>query len=72
MPLIHFLFDGCRFSCKGEGDNDIRIQLGPMENTTRHKIGLNLARGLGERCELPQRGSGRSPGNFSTFYVSGG
>ena len=25
---------------------------------------------MGERCELPQRGPGWSPGNFSTFCVS--
>ena len=26
-----------------------------MKNKTKHKIGLNPARGFGERCELPQR-----------------
>ena len=47
MPLNHFLSDGCRSSFKSEWDNDIRIQLEPMKNTTRHKIGLNPARGSG-------------------------
>ena len=28
-----------------------------MENTTRHKIALNPARGFGERCELFQGGA---------------
>ena len=47
MPLNHFLSDGCRFSFKSEGITIHRIQLGPMKNTTRHKIGLNPARGFG-------------------------
>ena len=42
-----FLLDGCRSSFESERDNDIRIQLGPMKNTTRHNIGLNPARGSG-------------------------
>ena len=42
---------------------NIRIHLGPMNNTTRHKIGeIQL-----ELTVLPQRGPGRSPGTFSTF-----
>ena len=48
MPLNHFLSDGCRSSFKSEGTTIYRIQLGPMENTTRHQIGLNPARGCGE------------------------
>ena len=47
MPLNHFLSDGCRSSFKSEGDNDIRIQLGPMKNTTKHKIDSNPATGSG-------------------------
>ena len=46
MPLNHFLFDGCRSSFKSLGYNGIRIQLGPMKNTTKHKIGLNPAMGV--------------------------
>ena len=48
------------------------MQLGSMKNTTRHKIGKIKLGGLGERCELSQRGLGQSPGSFSTFYVFGG
>ena len=32
---------------KAREDDDIRMQLGPMKNTTKHKIGLNPARGSG-------------------------
>ena len=63
---------GVDLHLKVRGDNDIRIQLGPTKNTTRHKIGLNPARESGGRCELPQWGPGRSPESFSTFYVSRG
>ena len=45
--LIIFCPMGYRSSFKSEGDNDIRLQLGPTKNTTRHKIGLNPARGFG-------------------------
>ena len=47
IPLNHFLSDGCRSSFKTEGITIYGIQLGPMKYTTRHKIGLNLARGCG-------------------------
>ena len=47
MPLNHFLSDRCRSSFKSEGITVYHIQLGPMKNTTRHKIGLNPARGSG-------------------------
>ena len=41
-----------------------------MKNTTI--FGLNSAKGSGERCELPQRGPGQSPGSFNTFvFVEG-
>ena len=45
VSLNHFLSDGCKSSFKSEGITIYRIQLGLMKNTTRHKIGLNLARG---------------------------
>ena len=38
-----------------------------MKNTTRHKISLNPARGLGEHCELPQQGPGQNPGALALF-----
>ena len=47
MPLNHFLSDGCRSSFKSEGITIYCTQLGPMKNTTRHKIRLNPARGSG-------------------------
>ena len=48
IPLNYFLSDECRSLFKSEGDdNNIRIQLRSMKNTTRHKIGLNPARGCG-------------------------
>ena len=43
------------------GDNDIRIQLGPLKNTTRHKIGLNPARGSEGALWAPPAGSGAEP-----------
>ena len=43
---IIFCRMGVDLHLKG-GGNDIRIQLGPMKNTARHRIGLNLARGTG-------------------------
>ena len=62
MPLNHFLSDGCRFSFKSEGDNDIHIQLGPMKNTTRHnKIGLDPARGFWGTLWAPPAESGAEP-----------
>ena len=45
--LKSFLSDGCRSSFKSEEITIYRIQLGPMKNKARHKIGLNPARGLG-------------------------
>ena len=42
-------------------DNDIRIQLGPIKNTTRHKIGLNPAKGSERALWAPPAGSGAEP-----------
>ena len=52
----HCLSDGCRSSLE-RGDNDIRIQFGPMKNTTRHKTALNRARGTGGALWAPPAGS---------------
>ena len=38
-----------------------------MKHTTRHKIGLNPARGLGERCELSSGVRGRAPEALALF-----
>ena len=43
-------------------DDDIRLQLEPMKNTTRHKIGLNPAiGGFGGALWAPLAGSGAEP-----------
>ena len=39
----------------------MRIELGPMKNPTRHKIGLNPARGSAEAQRAPPAGSGAEP-----------
>ena len=47
MPSNHFFPDRCRSSFKSEGITIFAYGLGPMKNTTRHKIGFNPARGSG-------------------------
>ena len=43
-----------------------------MKNTTRHKTGLNPARGLWERCELPSGVRGGAPKALALFmFVEG-
>ena len=42
-------------------DNNIRMQLGPMKNTTIHKIGLNPVRESGGAQWAPPAGSGAEP-----------
>ena len=46
-PLNHFLLNGCKSSFESEGLTIFAYSYGPMKNTTRHKIGLNPARGSG-------------------------
>ena len=48
MLLNHFLSNGCRSLFKSAGITIYRMQLELLKNTTRHKIGLNPARGFGE------------------------
>ena len=74
MLLNLFLSDEHRSSFKSKGITifRIRIQLGPMKNTTRRKIGLNPARRFGGTLWVPPAGSGAEPESFSTFYVSRG
>ena len=48
-------------------DNDIRIQLGHMKNTTRHKIHLNPAGCLRSTVSFPSGVRGRAPKALARF-----
>ena len=47
--------------CLKVRDNDIRIQLELMKNTTRHENGLNPAKGFVGALWAPPAGSGAEP-----------